>query len=92
MSQDYLLELNELREFLAWFLRKDLLEELVALQEMLNSSFVRKYKELCENSEFKGDCGVAKQAKELFLKMQEKPITNKIKHIYEDYIEQLDSQ
>jgi hypothetical protein len=88
MHKDYLLELEELREFLAWFLRKDLLEELVALQELLNSSYIRRYKDLCEGSIHGTDCGYAMNAKELFLKLQEKPITAKIKYIYENFLKE----
>ena len=88
VTKDYLIELEELREFLTWLLRKDLLEQLVALQELLNRSYVHKYKGLAENSEHGTNCGYAVKAKELFLKLQEKPIAEKIKHIYTTYIEE----
>ena len=86
MLKDYMLELEELREFLSWFLRKDLLEELVALQELLNSSFVHRYKEIVDGTIQGVDCGYAHSAKELFMKLHEKPISDKIKYIYENFL------
>lgn len=86
MHKDYMLELEELRQFLAWYLRKELLQELVELQELLNSSYVNRYQELCENSQHGTDCGYAIKAKELFMKLQERPITKKIKFIYENFL------
>ena len=89
MREDYLFELEELRETLGWLLRKDFLEELVALKELLNRSYTSRYKDLCEASEHGTDCGIAQQAKNLFLKFQEKGISEKIAHIYKLYIEKL---
>lgn len=88
MHKDYLLELEELRDWLSWFLRKELLQELVALQELLNSSYVSRYKDFCESTKEGNTCGRAAQAKELFLKLKEKPISSKIKFIYENFIQE----
>jgi len=86
MHKDYMVELEELRLFLSWFLKKDLLEELVSLQELLNHSVINRYKDICDNSEHKGNCGFAAKAKELFEKIQERPITEKIEYIYKNFV------
>jgi len=82
---NYLTELGELQDMLKWLLKKDLLQELVELQELLNKSFVTKYNNL--TSSRGNDCAWASRAKELFLQLQEKEISTKIKDLYFNYIE-----
>ena len=80
-----LTELLELQTMLKWLLNKDLLTELVELQELLNGSLLGKYEDLL--SRRGNDCAYTAKSKELFLLLQEKQIANKIEQIYKTYIE-----
>ena len=84
---DYLLELNELRDMLKFLLNKELLQELVSLAEQIDHSYVDSYKRISDNSEHGTNCGYAAKAKDLFVKLQERPISEKIAHIFKTYIE-----
>ena len=86
MPSYYIEELEYLRKILEWLLRKDLLQDLVDLKELLDKSYVHKYTELVEKIEQGEDCGFAKKAQDLFYTFQEKNISDKIKQIYESYI------
>jgi hypothetical protein len=88
MGKDYLEELFELREMLRWLLKKDLLKEMVALAEQIDNSYVDSYNRIKGNSEHGTNCGYAVKAKDLFIRLQEKPIAEKIKYIYETFIEE----
>jgi hypothetical protein len=88
MGQDYLEELFELREMLRWLLKKELLSELVTLAEQIDKSYVDSYNRIKENSEYGANCGYAAKAKQLFIRFQEVPISEKIKHIYKTFIEE----
>jgi hypothetical protein len=86
--KDYLEELFELREELRKLLNKEYLSELIALAELIDRSYVESYNRIKENSEHGKDCGYARKSKELFLRLQEKPIAEKIKFIYKTFIEE----
>jgi hypothetical protein len=88
MVKDYLEELYELREMLRWLLKKELLNELVMLAELIDRSYVDSYNRIQENSEHGKNCGYAVKAKDLFLRLQERPISDKIKYIYETFIQE----
>ena len=88
MDKDYLEELFELREMLRWLLKKELLTEFVALAELIDRSYVDSYNRIKENSEHGTNCGYAVKAKDLFIRLQEKPIAEKIKHIYKTFVEE----
>jgi len=87
-NKNYLEELYDLREMLRFVLRKDFLTELVALSELIDKSYVDSYNRIKENSEHGENCGYAAKAKELYLKLQDKPIAEKIKYIYKTFIEE----
>lgn len=89
MGDDYLDDLKELRESLRWLLNKKTLEELIALAELIDKSYVDSYCRIKENSEYGKECGYALKAKDLFMKFQEKGISDKIKKIYKEWIEPL---
>lgn len=77
--QDKILELSELQEKLEWLLRKDLLEELVNLLDLLQKSSLGTYKHrLSTRGE---DCEYTIKAKELFNKLNKKDIFNKINEV-----------
>ena len=84
--KDYMEELFDLREELRWLLNKQLLEELVALAELIDRSYVDSYNRIKENSEHGKSCGYAIKAKDLFIRLQEKGISRKITDIYNTYI------
>ncbi|RLF67877.1 MAG: hypothetical protein DRN26_01080 [Thermoplasmata archaeon] len=84
---DYLQELQDLRDLLRWLLRKEFLQELVALAELIDRSYVDSYCRISSNSSHGTNCGYAVKAKELFLKLQEKDISKKIEDIYHTFIE-----
>ena len=88
MEKDYLEKLFELREMLRWLLRKDFLKEMVAVAELIDKSYVDSYNRIKENSEHGTNCGYAVKAKDLFLRLQEKPIAEKIEYIYKTFIEE----
>jgi hypothetical protein len=88
MGKDYLEELYELREVLRWLLNKELLNELVEVAELIDKSYVDSYNRIKENSEHGTNCGYAVKAKDLFIRLQERPISNKIKYIYETFIQE----
>lgn len=88
MAQDYLEELHELRGMLRWLLKKEFLSELVALAELIDRSYVDSYNRIKDNSDHGTNCGYAVKAKDLFLRLQEKPISEKIKYIYKTFIEE----
>ena len=81
-------ELFELREMLRWLLKKELLSELVTLAEQIDKSYVDSYNRIKETSEHGANCGYAAKAKDLFLRLQEAPISEKIKYIYQTFIEE----
>lgn len=85
---DYMEELQELREYLKLLLNKEFLQSLIALAELIDRSYVDSYCKIKENSELKGDCGYAIKAKDLFERLQSKPIEKKIEYIYKTFIEQ----
>ena len=85
---DYLQELNELRKELKFVLRREYIEELIALQELLNHSYVERYCDIAEQSEYGTNCGYAAKCKDLFIKMKEHDISEKIKSIYETFIKE----
>ena len=88
MADDYLEHLYELREMLRWLLKKELLSELIALAELIDRSYVDSYNRIKENSDHGKNCGYAVKAKDLFLRLQEKPVSEKIKYIYETFIKE----
>lgn len=88
MADDYLEHLYDLREALRWLLNKELLNELVAMAELIDKSYVDSYNRIKENSEHGENCGYAMKAKDLFIRLQERPISNKIKYIYETFIQE----
>jgi len=85
-NKDYLQELQELRDSLKVLLKREFLEELVALAEMIDKSYVDSYCRIVENSEFGKNCGYAAKAKDLFMKLSERPVSAKIKYIYETFL------
>jgi len=85
-NKDYLQELQELRNALKILLKREFLEELVALAEMIDKSYVDSYCGIVENSRFGKNCGYAAKAKDLFMRLSEAPISAKIKHIYETFL------
>ena len=84
--KDYMEELAELRGMLKFILNKELLTELVDLAEKIDNSYVQRYVELKEQSTEGSNCGHAAKAKDLFLKLQERPIAEKIESIYNTFI------
>jgi len=88
MAKDYLEELFEVREILRSLLKKEFLSELVTLAELIDRSYVDSYNRISENSEHGKNCGYAAKAKDLFLRLQEAPISEKIKYIYKTFIEE----
>ncbi len=88
MGQNYLEQLYELREALRWLLNKELLNELVAMAELIDKSYVDSYNRIKENSEHGENCGYAMKAKDLFIRLQERPISQKIEQIYKTFIEE----
>lgn len=86
--KDYLIDLYELRQELKWLLRKDFLEELIALAELIDRSYVDAYQRISDNGEKGTNCGYAVKAKELFMKLSEHNISTKITDIYKNYIEE----
>jgi len=76
---DEILGLVELQENLEWLLRKDLLEELVNLLELLQKSYINIYK---HRLEVRGkDCDYVNKSKELFNKLQKGEIITKVTKI-----------
>ena len=88
MANNYLDELYELRQMLKFYLRKDFLEELVELADMIDHGFVINYHDIKERSKYGENCGFAAKAKDLFLKLKEKDISEKIEYIYKTFIEE----
>jgi hypothetical protein len=73
---------------LRWLLKKELLTELVSLAELIDRSYVESYNRIKENSEHGTNCGYAVKAKDLFIRLQSKPIEEKIKYIYETFVQE----
>jgi hypothetical protein len=88
MDKDYLEHLYELREMLRVLLRKDFLNELVTLAEFIDKSYVDSYNRILQSSTQGKNCGYAAKAKELYVKLQDAPIAEKIKYIYKTFIEE----
>jgi hypothetical protein len=84
--KDYLEELFSLREELRWLLNKQLLEELVALAELIDRSYVDAYNRIKDNSENGKNCGYVVKSKDLFLRLQERGISKKIEFIFNTFI------
>lgn len=85
---DYIEELGQLREWLRFYLRKEFLEELVAVADLIDKSYVDSYIGIKERSEHGKNCGYAVKAKELFMALGEKPLSAKITHIYKTFLEE----
>ena len=87
-QKDYLDELYELREVLRFLLNAEMLNELVELAELIDKSYVDSYHRLKETSTYGKDCRYVAKAKDLFLKLQDNDIADKITKIYRTYIEE----
>ena len=85
---DYLQELNELRQMLKVVLNKDFLVECVELAELIDKSYVESYSRIVENSEHGTNCGYAAKAKELFLRLSEAQVSEKIAYIFETFLKE----
>ena len=83
---DYLTELEDLRVKLTALV--PYIKELAELLDLLNKSYVNRYVDLVENSQWGPDCGYAVKAKNLFLAFQEAGISEKITELYEIYIKE----
>ena len=79
MMDETIQGLSELQSNLEWLLRKDLLEELVNLLELLQKSYIHIYEERLETRS--EDCALVLKAKELFEKLQKDNIISKINTI-----------
>lgn len=87
---EYLEELYQLRSHLKFLLRKEYLEELVELAQLIDRSYVDNYHAIKEQSEHGKDCGYAIKAKELYLAFHERDVGAKIKKIYIDFIQPME--
>jgi hypothetical protein len=90
-NRDVLLEMNHLRKILDNFMRPDVLDKIVELQEELgdNNSLLERYDWFLQNSEFKEDCAYAKMSKNLFLVEHGDNMINLIKWLYNNFAKDL---
>ena len=84
----YMEELHELRSMLKVVLNKEFLSQLVELAQKIDDSYVSTYCRISESSQHGKNCGYAVKAKDLFVRLQEAPIREKITYIYKTFIEE----
>jgi hypothetical protein len=85
-NKDYMQELEELRQMLKDHL--PMIKAMAELLDLLNKSYVHRYVEIIETSQWGKDCGYAGKAKQLFLAMQEPKISEKIEEIYHTFLQE----
>lgn len=85
---NYLEELYELRNSMRLMLNKDFLQALVELARLIDKSQVENHHHISDVSSKGFDCVYARQAQDVFMKLSEAAISDKIEYIYKTFIEQ----
>lgn len=86
-EKNYIQELDELRIILMDLLSKEKeLKEFLELLKLLKMSKVEQYSWFAKHSTYGENCRYTQIAREIFEKLEEKQITEKISEIYNKYI------